>query len=340
LPRRAPERIEMPGEPESTDIDAQAARWVVRLDGHTPTATEQRLLEEWLDRDVRHVGAYARARAIYLQFDQLRTPADPALTQSTAPDGPKLTRRRMLLWATGGGLAAALSGVALLWPRSVQEYSTRIGEMRREPLPDGSTITLNTGTRLAVAYTERWREVKLLHGEVLVEATADPAARLFKLNALDTQITTAAAAFAVRVLNRDAVQIMVQNGQVQVMEPSIPARPITLPANTLASPQHATGADPSAPPLVTERIDPAEVDRRLAWQRGQLSFEDVPLEYALQEFARYGDVRVVIDDPAIGSLKVVGLYSAADPIGFARTVAVSLGLRLEVRGGIAHLKAA
>jgi transmembrane sensor len=330
----------MSGEPENNDIDAQAARWVVRLDGHTPTATEQRLLEEWLDQDVRHVGAYARARAIYLHFDRLRAPTDPTLTQDITPRGSKLTRRKMLFWAAGGSLAAALSGVALLWPRSVQEYSTRIGEMRREPLPDGSIITLNTGTRLAVAYTERLREVKLLHGEVLVEAAADPSDRLFKLHALDTQITTAAAAFAVRVLSRDAVQIMVQNGQVQVMEPSIPAKPIILPANTLALPRQAAGANLAAPPLVTERIDPAEVDRRLAWQRGQLSFEDVTLEYALQEFARYGDVRVVIDDPSIGSLKVVGLYSAADPIGFARTVAVSLGLKLEVRGGIAHLKAA
>jgi transmembrane sensor len=315
----------MSGEPERNDIDAQAARWVVRLDGRTPTATEQQLLEQWLEQDVRHVGAYARARAIYLQFDQMRAPA----AATAAQHEPRLSRRKMLLWAAGGSLAAAVSCVALLWPRRGQEYSTRIGEMRREPLPDGSSITLNTGTRLAVAYTESLREVKLLHGEVLVEAATDPAARLFKLSVLDTQITTAAAAFAVRVLSREGVQIMVQNGQVQVTEPSIHTSPVTLPANTLALPRH-----------VTERIDPAELDRRLAWQRGQLSFEDVTLEYALQEFARYGDVRVVLDDPSVGALKVVGLYSAADPIGFARTVAVSLGLRLEVRGGVAHLKAA
>jgi transmembrane sensor len=308
----------MSGAPESTDIDAQAARWVVRLDGRTPTATEQRLLEQWLDQDARHLGAYARARAIYLQFDQMRAPAAP----------PQLARRKMLLWAGGATLAAAFSGVALFWPRAAQEYSTRRGEMRREPLPDGSTITLNTGTRLAVAYTQTLREIQLLQGEVLVEAAADPAARLFKLIALNTEITTSAAAFAVRVLTRDAVQIMVRNGQVQVIRPALPTRPILLPANTLTSPQ------------ATEHIDPAEVDRRLAWQRGQLSFEDVTLESALQEFARYGDVRVVIDDPSIGGLKVVGLYSAADPLGFARTVAVSLGLRLEVHAGIAHLKAA
>jgi transmembrane sensor len=92
--------------------------------------------------------------------------------------------------------------------------------------------------------------------------------------------------------------------------------------------------------LTAERIDPAEVERRLAWQRGQLSFEDVTLDDSLQEFARYGDQRVVIDDPSIGSLKVVGLFSTSDPIGFARTVAISLRLRLEMRGGVAHLKAA
>jgi transmembrane sensor len=332
----------MSGKPEDSDIDAAAAQWVVGLDGRVPTASEQRSLDEWLGRDVRHVGAYARARAIYLQYDRLRATAVESGQRDSIPPparGIGLTRRKMVFWTAGGSLAAALSGIALLNHRSVQEYSTRVGEMRREPLPDGSAITLNTGTTLAVSYTERLREVKLLRGEVLVEATADPS-RLFKLDALDTQIVTPAAAFAVRVLSRDGVQIMVQNGQVQVTDPSSHTTPVTLPANTLASPPHSAPAAKAVTPLITARIDPAEVERRLAWQRGQISFEDVTLDYALQEFARYGAVRIVIDDPSIAGLKVVGLYSAADPIGFARNVALSLGLRLEVRDGIAHLRAA
>ena len=330
----------MSSEPEIPDIDAEAAHWVVRLDGRTPTAAEERLLDEWLDQDPRHLGAYARALAIYLQFDKIRAPA-AAATQHDRPyvrKAPALTRRRMLQWATGGSLAAGLAGIALFTQHSVQEYSTRIGEMRREPLPDGSTITLNTGTRLAVTYTERLRAVKLLCGEVLVEAAADPA-RLFTLDALNTHITTASAAFAVRLLSRDGIQVMVQNGLVQIFEPSRPTTAVTLPANTLAIPHGAAGPG-RAEPLIAERIDPEEVERRLAWQRGRLSFDDVTLDYALQEFARYSAVRVVIDDPSIASLKVVGLFSASDPVGFARTVAVSLGLRLEMHDGVAHLKAA
>lgn len=331
----------MSSERDNSDIDAEAAAWVIRLDGRTPTAEEGRLLDLWLEQDARHVGAYARACAIYLQFDRMLAPANSAVFPDTAPvpQARNLTRRSMLLWTTGGSLAAALAGISLFGPRSVLEYSTRIGEMRREPLPDGSAITLNTNTTLAVSYTERSREVKLLRGEVLVEATADPA-RLFKLVALDTRITTLAAAFAVRLLNREGLQVMVQNGQVDVFEPSSSAKAVTLPANTLAQPRSAVGLQNTAAPLVTERIAPAEVERRLAWQRGQLSFEDVTLDHALQEFARYGTVRVVIDDPSIASLKVVGLYSASDPIGFARMVAVSLGLHVEVRDGVAHLKSA
>lgn len=331
----------MSSERDNSDIDAEAAAWVIRLDGRTPTAEEGRLLDLWLEQDARHVGAYARACAIYLQFDRMLAPANSAVFPDTAPvpRARNLTRRSMLLWTTGGSLAAALAGISLFGPRSVLEYSTRIGEMRREPLPDGSAITLNTNTTLAVSYTERSREVKLLRGEVLVEATADPA-RLFKLVALDTRITTLAAAFAVRLLNREGLQVMVQNGQVDVFEPSSSAKAVTLPANTLAQPRSAVGLQNTAAPLVTERIAPAEVERRLAWQRGQLSFEDVTLDHALQEFARYGTVRVVIDDPSIASLKVVGLYSASDPIGFARMVAVSLGLHVEVRDGVAHLKSA
>jgi transmembrane sensor len=48
----------------------------------------------------------------------------------------------------------------------------------------------------------------------------------------------------------------------------------------------------------------------------------------------------VIDEPAISKLRVVGLYSASDPVGFAKTVAISLGLRFEMRDGVAHLNSA
>jgi transmembrane sensor len=225
--------------------------------------------------------------------------------------------------------------VFMLW--SERDYSTRIGEVRRVPLHDGSADTLNTQTHLSVAFSNLTRTVRLLCGEALFEVAAD-ARRAFTVTTFGTSVSSGAAAFVVRALSRGDVQVMVRDGEVQVTEIMRPAA-VRLQANTVV--RAVIPSRPSVPaPLQTERLAPSEVDRRLSWQRGLLSFEDVTLSEALREFSRYSDTRVVIDEPAISQLRVVGLYSASDPVGFAKTAAISLGLRFEMRDGVAHLNSA
>jgi len=324
-------KLEKPG------IDQLAADWVVRLDARAPSVEEQQALDDWLNEDERHFGAYMRARAISLKFGLLlsqRTSERCAAVSVTQQ--PLLTRRRMLLLA-GGSLAAGVAGLGVLSLRSDRGYSTRIGEIRRVPLPDGSAITLNTQTRLTVGFSNQVREVRLLRGEALFEVATD-ALRAFMVNTFDTHITSAAGSFTVRALRPDDVQVMVRDGEVQVAE-SARLAPVRLRANSVARPMNQAAQD-KAPALVAEPLSPVEVDRRLSWQRGQLSFEDVTLGEALQEFSRYSDTRVVIDEPALSKLRVVGLFSASNPVGFAKTVAISLGLRFEMRDGVAHLNSA
>jgi transmembrane sensor len=322
---------------EKHGIDQVAADWVARLDGRVASAQEQRALDEWLAEDERHFGAYARAQAISLQLGLLLSQRDKARhTPAVEASRPVLTRRQMLLLG-GGSLAAGIAGVGVFMSWSERDYSTRIGEVRRVPLPDGSAVTLNTQTHLSVAFSNLTRTVRLLCGEALFEVAAD-ARRGFTVTTFGTSVTSSAAAFVVRALRRGDVQVMVRDGEVQVTEIMRPA-PVRLQANTVVR-----AVIPSRPivtaPLVTEQIAPIEVDRRLSWQRGLLSFEDVTLSEALREFSRYSDTRVVIDEPAISQLRVVGLYSASDPVGFAKTAAISLGLRFEMRDGVAHLNSA
>jgi transmembrane sensor len=327
----------MSRQPKNPGIDQLAADWVVRLDARSFTVADQQALNDWLAEDERHFGAYMRARAIFLQYGLVvsqrsheRRIPKPEASQ------PMLTRRRMLLLA-GGSLAAGVAGIGVLVTHLDRVYSTRIGEVRRVPLPDGSAITLNTQTRLSVAFSDLAREVHLLRGEALFEVAADTL-RTFMVSTFDTSIRSAAATFTVRALRADDVQVMVRDGEVQVAGTRRVA-PVRLHANTVARPAISSVPNATAV-LVAEPLAPIEVDRRLSWQRGQLSFEDVTLGDALQEFSRYSDTRVVIDEPAISQLRVVGLYSASDPVGFAKTVAISLGLRFEMRDGVAHLNSA
>src|SRR5690606_1862692 len=98
--------------------------------------------------------------------------------------------------------------------------------------------------------------------------------------------------------------------------------PVRLEANMLAIalPARAIEVQPLRVP---------EVERRLAWRDGMLSFSGATLAEAAAQFARYSELRIIIDDPQVAQKRVVGLYSATDPEGFAQAVALSLGLQAE-----------
>ncbi len=57
--------------------------------------------------------------------------------------------------------------------------------------------------------------------------------------------------------------------------------------------------------------------RQIAWQSGQFAFEGETLAQAVTEFARYSDIRIVIEDPALAREEIAGLFKATDPVGFA-----------------------
>src|SRR5262249_284624 len=72
-----------------------------------------------------------------------------------------------------------------------------------------------------------------------------------------------------------------------------------------------------------------EIVRKLAWREGKLAFHGETLADAANAFYRYSDTRIVIADPALANSHVIGLYSASNPVGFARAAAKILGAHIE-----------
>jgi transmembrane sensor len=124
-------------------------------------------------------------------------------------------------------------------------------------------------------------------------------------------------------LGERPVQVLVRQGIVEV-EGSSAGRStvIRLAANSRAVLKEAQ-------PIAVTPVASMEVSRELSWREGMLSFEDLPLRDAADEFARYSDTRITFDDPAIGKETVTGLFAANNPGGFAKSVALSLGLRTQ-----------
>ena len=312
----------------SPAIDAQAAEWAARVDGGPLSDGEQAALDAWLGADVRRVGAYAKARAVFAHVQRARALGpdyDAAeFAQPEPPARPGLSRRRMWMGgaaAAAGVVAAAGVGLQVGLPG---HYRTRRGEVRLVPLPDGSSMTLNTASRAVIEFTGTERRVRLVEGEALFDVAKDPA-RPFLVAAADTQVRAVGTSFVVRCLARAPVQVLVREGVVEVKRRAAPeaATPVRLPANMRAV--ASTGGA-----VATSNVTAAEVQRELVWREGLLSFEDMPLDQAVTEFARYSATPIVIDDPALARETVTGLFRANNPGGFARAVADALDVRAEV----------
>ena len=309
-------------------IDDLAAGWVAREDRGALAPDQIIERDRWLAADRRHFGAYARAHAVYARTGRAR-----ALGSADRVPAATRTPRPRLQWVAG--LAASLCLLAL----GVHEHTdagdyhlTRKGEILRVPLADGSAVTLDSGAAVRVHYTDKRREITLLRGEALFDV-AKNRERPFVVTARDTAVTAVGTSFSVSLNEQrtHGVEVLVREGIVDVANASTAIAPTRLQANhrALANRNHG---------IRIESVGHDDLDQQLAWREGMLSFNGDTLSVAAAQFLRYSDVRIMIDDPLVGSRRIVGLYSANDPIGFARSVALSLGLEVEQQGNDVWLR--
>src|SRR3569832_826529 len=148
------------GAGESADIESRAAAWVIRASEGPLSDAEQQELDTWLAGNSRHVGAYVRAQAIWVDVD--RVAALGGL--SAAPVPP----RRVWHWqpmALAASLCALMAGSYVGYDHFAGRISTARGEVRQVALDDGSIIFLNGDSTVQVRYSKDERQVILRGGE-------------------------------------------------------------------------------------------------------------------------------------------------------------------------------
>jgi len=308
-------------------IDAEAAGWAARIDRGPLAPAEEALFQAWLEADTRCAGAYARMRALALTSERARA-LGPDFDPAAFGAAPFMARRTML--KLGGALAAsALIAVTGTWEvlRHRGRFSTGKGETKVVALKDGSVVTLNTASEIQVDYSDGLRSVELIRGEALFDVAKNKA-RPFVVAAGDTNVRVVGTSFTVRHLEAAPVQVLVREGIVDVFKPAVSAAPVRISANDMA-----VAMDGGNAPISAAAVPAAQVHRQMAWQSGQLAFEGETLSQAAQEFSRYSDTRIVIEDPALAKEEIAGLFKATDPIGFAQTIAISLNAHARIGEG-------
>lgn len=325
------------GPARTTPAGEAAARWALRREDGPLADADERRFEEWLAEDPAHVAAYEDARwaldafARHASAPELMAMREAALSMDERP------HRRKWRWAgIAGALAASSIGIWMLTmqlagppppadrPATTQAaspdraiYKTAIGERLAVTLPDGSVVTLDTDSRLELAYSSTARRVRLVRGQALFEV-APGRALPFQVQARDQLITAVGTVFNVR-LERDAVKVALVEGVVRVQaDPDAPRTSSQAPTRELVMTAGEIAEVRSAAPIVARQADVAQA---ASWRTGRLIFDDAPLSEAVAEINRYTARPIVIVDPSVGSYRVTGVFRSSDPDRFSQAMA-------------------
>jgi transmembrane sensor len=319
----------------SSTTDQEAASWIARLDNGI-SADERRELSLWLNGNPERRTALLELAALWDELDTLAELADLfPLAQSSLRARRSIAWRWAAaaatvvaflgawLWLDGGvrhdALPAALSTVAQTLREDVR---TTIGGREVKTLPDGSVVTLNTDTELAVEYSDTARDVVLKRGEANF-AVVHNENKPFRVHVGDRVIQAVGTAFNVQLRPSGDVEVTVSEGRVRVGKnsPIVPERPQLLiervepPDTMLSKGQVAVLRGTSSPETLrpqVSQLEPADLGIRLAWQNGMIIFQGEPLPTVLSEVSRYADVEFVLADDALATIRVGGYFRTGD----------------------------
>jgi transmembrane sensor len=306
------------------EIDEEAAVWTWRLDSPLVTAADQEAFESWLRQDLRHRRAIDEMSQAWKALDGLAEFTDDKAMAAVASASLQAARRtRIEWWGAAAAMVLAVCAAAVYWQSGGerQTLATAVGQHRVVTLADGSIVTLNTNTILETDLRRHSREIFLRKGEAHFQVAHD-GSRPFFVHAGEAVVRAVGTQFEVRVLPDEQVDVVVNEGRVEVQAaPALPATPGT--GAGRRAPAHAPRALGAGEQLTTSGdqvsitpVTPQQLASALAWRDGAIVFNDEPLAAAIADIERYTDARIVITDPQIAALKVGGRFRTGDLTGF------------------------
>jgi transmembrane sensor len=304
------------------DIDEEAAAWIWRMDSTMAAVADRQAFNAWLRQDPRHRRAAEKLSAVWGALDGLAEAKREEKIATFAKNTPTpLLQHPQRRWIAAAAVLAAV-GIGAIWLQQggeLQTLATAVGQQRNVTLADGSIITLNTNTIVETDLRRNTREIYLRKGEAHFQVAHDRS-RPFLVHAGDAVVRAVGTAFEVRVLTDQHVDVVVNEGSVEVQATA----PTPASVNPSTRPRAAAATTTVRALNAGERLSTASHDyavtpitaqqlsSELAWREGAIIFDGETLADAIAEIERYTDARIVISDPQIAGLRVGGRFRTGD----------------------------
>ena len=377
-------------------IVEEASDWFIEFSEGTIDAAGRQQFDAWLRRSPEHVQAYLKIAMLWeetpllgktrvLASDELvarvlaegnivplakpqRGP-EPSATPSAAiptlkspstvgnsrPTEPGRGSTQRVFAIAASFLVVIAAGSWFYAQRGT--YSTATGEQRSVRLEDGSTVDLNSQSKVRVRFSEHRRSVELLEGQALFRVAKD-GARPFVVATDNTYVRAVGTQFDVYRKSSGTVVTVIE-GRVAVLpevanfanaggdsvaprasgetpnpqtptptrkhavtsQRTSPSVPDEIPTALMA--QHgeillAAGEQVTVAPKSVSPPHEADLSLATAWTQRKIAFKATPLSDVVEEFNRYNTRQLVIVDPDLKTTKISGVFSSTDPDSLLR----------------------
>jgi transmembrane sensor len=366
--------MERPHPKLNTQIYEEASGWFVECRAGDLDESSRREFDKWLRKSPEHVSAYLEVAAIWNEGPRLdpspkwdaesliaQARKDPnnvvALSagsavlkldesvppaQTVASAEPRRMSSRRRFFALAASVAAlAISGTWAWLALSSPEYTTTIGEQRSIELADGSTVSMNSKSRIRIRYSKGERAVDLLDGQALFHVAKDRS-RPFLVSADGMRIRAVGTQFDVYE-KHEGTTVTVLEGQVAVLAPSALAsttgsaevqRGDVIPLATILV---SAGEQLTVTPKLAQKSDHPNIAAATAWTQRQIIFDSATLSEVAEEFNRYNERQLMIDDAALNGLHISGVFSSTDPDSLISFLRSRSGIKVVEDGSIIRI---
>ena len=318
------------------DIDEDTAQVFIRMHSGETSPADRDYFDRWcLDNPGRleayyeledlweQAGEYATRLSAEEIADRLRSSGSLRNTGSWRYP----TTREMGLWAAAG-LVIATAMFIIMPPFSGTDsvqYQAGRGEQLVVNLDDGSSVQLNSLSRIEVRFDERRRIVMLSEGEALFMVARDPD-RKFLVRTNRGRVEALGTRFNVQSAPDDLIVTVLQGTVLVSTEDAVPEHVQT---------EIATVGEQVLVPRagqIRRRTTP-KLEQVIAWSEGKLIFTGEPLYEAIDRVNRQSKHTLSLKEPRLRELVIYGVFNAGDTRGFVSALEQAYPIRsVEISG--------
>jgi transmembrane sensor len=330
------------------EIKQQAGEWLIKIDQGKLSEFEEIQFQEWISLSSFHKQYMEKlaknwdSMTIMQELGEL-FPLDSFNAslgaKENAANKPILTLTNSLAFCS---VFFICTFIFLFMPNETtlppQYFATDIGQQANFNLSDGTTLTLNTNTKVEVDFSGDLRKIKLMKGEANFDVAKNPK-RPFVVYAGDGVVWAVGTSFNVKYA-LDKIDVVVSEGVVKVF--SYVQDSMQLPKLSHIDNATATEAKMELEAIVTagqkvsyrekiiesKELESELMEQDLAWQSGVLLFNDDTLEQALVEIGRYTDKQLVITDQSIKDLMIGGRFKTNDVLSLLESFSVVFDIKV------------